>query len=45
MDKNIQEPLEGYHWIARKWFRHPKTGRIIYASAYGKKCFWFRVKN
>lgn len=26
-------------YIFVKWFKHPKTGQIIYASDYGKKAF------
>lgn len=32
-------PKTGSRVIFVKWFRHPKTGRIIYASQYGKKAF------
>ena len=27
------------HYIFVKWFKHPKTGQVIYASDYGKKAF------
>ncbi len=33
------------HYIFRKYFRHPKTGRIIYASWYGKKAFKIWVND
>lgn len=28
----------GYYIFVR-WFKHPKTGQILYASNYGKKAF------
>ena len=28
-----------------RWFRHPKTGRRIYASAFGKAAFPIRVRS
>ena len=27
------------HYIFVRWFKHPKTGQILYASDYGKKAF------
>ena len=27
------------NYIFVKWFKHPKTGKILYASNYGKKAF------
>lgn len=27
------------HYIFVRWFKHPKTGQILYASNYGKKAF------
>jgi hypothetical protein len=33
------------HYIFRKYIRNPKTGEIIYASAYGKKAFKIWVKD
>jgi hypothetical protein len=41
----IKKPRKGYRWIARKWFRHRHSGRIIRAADYGKRCFWFLVKD
>ncbi len=35
------EPDDGLVFV--KWFRS-KSGKIIHASAYGKKCFVFRRK-
>ena len=26
-------------YIFVKWFKHPKTGQVLYASDYGKKAF------
>ncbi len=33
------EKKTGSRVVFVKWFRHPKTGKIIYASKYGKKAF------
>lgn len=33
------------HYIFRKYIRNPKTGKIIYASDYGKKAFKIWVKD
>jgi hypothetical protein len=33
------------HYIFRKYRRNPKTGKIVYASAYGKKAFKIWVKD
>ena len=42
MDEKKKE--QGYY-IFRKYRRDPKTGKIIYASAYGKKAFKIWVKD
>jgi hypothetical protein len=34
-----------YEVIFVKWYRHAKTGKIIHASAYGKKAFAIKVKK
>lgn len=36
---------KGYHYIFVKYVRNPKTGKIYFASAYGKKAFRILVKN
>lgn len=33
------------HYIFRKSFRHPKTGKILYAEDYGKKAFKIWIKD
>jgi len=34
----------GYRWIFVKSFRHWRSGKIIYASDYGKEAFCFLVR-
>lgn len=43
-DMNKKGKEQG-HYIFRKYIRNPKTGEIIYASAYGKKAFKIWVKD
>lgn len=33
------------HYIFVKWYKHPKSGKIINASDYGKKAFRIWVEN
>lgn len=40
-----QKGSEQGHYIFRKYIRNPKTGKIIYASSYGKKAFKIWVKD
>lgn len=42
--KNKQAKEKG-HYIFRPYFRHPKTGKIIYARTYGKKVFKIWIKD
>ena len=44
-DKVSKKEKEKGHCIFRKYIRNPKTDKIIYASAYGKKAFKIWVKD
>ena len=43
-DNNMEKKPENGHYIFVKYYRNVKTGKIMYASAYGKKAFklWIR---
>jgi hypothetical protein len=37
--RRFQTP-PGYYWKPVAKYRHAKTGELMIASKYGKKCFW-----
>ena len=40
-----EKSKEKGHYIFRKNVRNPKTGKLIYASNYGKKAFKIWIKD
>lgn len=45
MTQLYKEAPDGYHYIFVKCVRDRRTGKIRYASAYGKKAFKILVKT